>query len=125
MWCNSCPKCLFVYTILSPFLYKEKLINIFGEDLFEKEELLKTFVELCGYGETKPFECVGTFKEIRYAVSKTIEYIKENSLDMPYLLKYYDDNFEKVLDDSILKYYNDNNNLPEEFEKILKERLGL
>ena len=125
VWCNSCPKCLFVYTILSPFLYKEKLINIFGEDLFEKEELLKTFVELCGYGETKPFECVGTFKEIRYAVSKTIEYIKENSLDMPYLLKYYDDNFEKVLDDSILKYYNDNNNLPEEFEKILKERLGL
>ena len=124
-WCCNCPKCLFVFIILSPFLYKEKLINIFGEDLFEKEELLKTFVELCGYGETKPFECVGTFKEIRYAVSKTIEYIKENSLDMPYLLKYYDDNFEKVLDDSLLKYYNNNNNLPEEFEKILKERLGL
>ena len=80
---------------------------------------------MCGYGETKPFECVGTFKEIRYAVSKTIEYIKENSLDMPYLLKYYDDNFEKVLDDSLLKYYNNNNNLPEEFEKILKEGLGL
>ena len=40
-------------------------------------------------------------------------------------LKYYDDNFEKVLDDSLLKYYNNNNNLPEEFEKILKERLGL
>ena len=122
-WCNSCPKCLFVYTILSPFLYKEKLINIFGEDLFEKEELLKTFIELCGYGETKPFECVGTFKEIRYAVSKTIEYIKENSLNMPYLLKYYDDNFEKVLDDSILSYYNENNNLPKEFEEILKESL--
>ena len=52
VWCCDCPKCLFVYTILSPFLYKEKLINIFGEDLFEKENLLKTFVELCGYGET-------------------------------------------------------------------------
>ena len=38
-WCNNCPKCLFVYIILSPFLYKEKLINIFGEDLFEKKEL--------------------------------------------------------------------------------------
>ena len=57
-WCNNCPKCLFVYIILSPFLYKEKLINIFGEDLFKNEGLLKTFIELCGYGETKPFECV-------------------------------------------------------------------
>ena len=25
-WCCNCPKCLFVFTILSPFLYKEKLI---------------------------------------------------------------------------------------------------
>lgn len=57
-WCGNCPKCLFVYIILSPFLYKEKLLEIFGEDLYEKESLLKTFIELCGYGETKPFECV-------------------------------------------------------------------
>ena len=57
-WCGNCPKCLFVYIILSPFLYKEKLLDIFGEDLYEKESLLKTFIELCGYGETKPFECV-------------------------------------------------------------------
>ena len=26
-WCCNCPKCLFVYIILSPFLYKQKLIN--------------------------------------------------------------------------------------------------
>ena len=47
-WCCSCPKCLFVYIILSPFLYKEKLIRIFGEDLFEKEDLLDIFIELTG-----------------------------------------------------------------------------
>ena len=57
-WCGNCPKCLFVYIILSPFLYKNKLIEIFNEDLFEKENLLETFIELCGYGKTKPFECV-------------------------------------------------------------------
>ena len=57
-WCGDCPKCLFVYIILSPFLYKEKLVEMFNQDLFEKENLLKTFIELCGYGETKPFECV-------------------------------------------------------------------
>ena len=57
-WCCNCPKCLFVFTILSPFLYKHKLVKIFGEDLFEGKNMLNTFIELCGYGKTKPFECV-------------------------------------------------------------------
>ena len=84
-WCCSCPKCLFVYIILSPFLYKEKLIRIFGEDLFEKEDLLDIFIELTGYGKTKPFECVGTYEEVRYAITKTISKLDKQ----PYLLKYY------------------------------------
>jgi hypothetical protein len=115
-WCCNCPKCLFVYTILSPFLYKEKLVNIFGEDLFEREDLLKTFIELCGYGETKPFECVGTYEEIKYAITQTIEKINGK---LPILLEYYDNNFEKS-QAKLLNYYSENNNLPEEFEKILK-----
>ena len=120
VWCCNCPKCLFVYTILSPFLYKEKLINIFGEDLFEKEGLLETFIQLCGYGEIKPFECVGTYREIKYALTKTIENLKGKEL--PYLLKYYDENFEKV-NDNLLEYYNEKNNVPDEFEKILKGKI--
>lgn len=120
VWCGSCPKCLFVYTILSPFLYKDDLVDIFGKDLFEDKSLLKTFIELCGYGETKPFECVGTYKEIKYAITKTIEKLGENNL--PYLLEYYNRNFEKV-NDNLLNYYNENNNLPEEFEKILKGKI--
>lgn len=120
VWCGNCPKCLFVYTILSPFLYKEKLINIFGEDLFEKEELLTTFIELCGYGETKPFECVGTYKEIKYALTKTIQNLGGKQL--PVLLKYYNDHFEKSQDE-LLNYYNENNNLPPEFAKILKGKI--
>ena len=89
-WCCSCPKCLFVYIILSPFLYKEKLIEIFGEDLFEKEDLLDIFIELTGYGKTKPFECVGTYEEVRYAITKTISKLDKQ----PYLLKYYKEHFE-------------------------------
>ena len=121
-WCCSCPKCLFVYSILSPFLYKEKLVNIFGEDLFKKEKLLKTFIELCGYGETKPFECVGTYGEVRYAISKTIEKLENNNEKLPFLLDYYKNNFE-LTEEELLTYYNDNNNIPEEFEKILKKEL--
>ena len=65
-WCGDCPKCLFVYIILSPFLYKEKLVEIFKQDLFKKENLLKTFIELCGYGETKPFECVRNIRRSKF-----------------------------------------------------------
>ncbi|MCI9365871.1 MAG: hypothetical protein HFJ54_04695 [Clostridia bacterium] len=61
IWCGRCPKCLFVYTILSPYLYKEKLLGIFGKDLFEDEEMINTFIELTGNGKTKPFECVRNF----------------------------------------------------------------
>lgn len=121
-WCCNCPKCLFVYTILSPFLYKEKLVNIFGEDLFEKESLLKIFIELCGYGETKPFECVGTYSEIRFAITKTIENLEKQNMELPYLLEYYKNNFE-LSNENLLEFYNENNNLPKEFEEILKNKL--
>lgn len=121
-WCNNCPKCLFVYIILSPFLYKEKLINIFGEDLFEKKELLQTFIELCGFANVKPFECVGTFSEVNYAISKTIK--NQGEKDLPYLLKYYKENYElDDMQDDKLHYFNENNNVPEEFINLLKERI--
>ena len=121
-WCCNCPKCLFVYTILSPFLYKEDLVNIFGEDLFEKESLKDTFVELCGFGEVKPFECVGTYEEVQYAVSKTIEELEVTNKKLPFLLEYYKENF-KLIDGEFLNFYNKNNFLPEEFDKILKQRI--
>ena len=121
-WCCNCPKCLFVYTILSPFLYKEKLVNIFGEDLFEREDLLKTFIELTGNGETKPFECVGTYEEVCFAICKTISNLQENKL--PYLLKYYKDNFKlSNLSIDLTKNYYPENNLTEEQIKILKEEI--
>ena len=102
-WCCSCPKCLFVYIILSPFLYKEKLIEIFGEDLFEKEYLLDIFIELTGYGKTKPFECVGTYEEVRYAITKTISKLDKQP------------NLENK--------YNRENNLNPYFENLLKSEL--
>ena len=121
-WCCNCPKCLFAYIILSPYLYKKKLVDIFGEDLFEKESLKKTFIELTGNGETKPFECVGTFEEVNYAISKTIENLNNESL--PMLLKYYKDNFKLVdTNNDITKTYNKENNLNEEQNEILIKAL--
>ena len=123
-WCCNCAKCLFAYTILSPFLYKKKLVDIFGEDMFEKKELLNTFIELTGNGETKPFDCVGTFEEVNFAISKTIENIIKEKGELPYLLKYYKDNFELV-DTSIdiTLRYNTDNNLNEEQNDMLRKEV--
>lgn len=123
-WCCNCAKCLFAYTILSPFLYKEKLINIFGEDLFEKDSLLKTFIELTGNGENKPFDCVGTYEEVNFAISKTIENLIAESKELPYMLKYYKENYN-LLDTSIdiTMCYNEENNLNEEQNNMLRKEV--
>lgn len=123
-WCCNCPKCLFVYIILSPFLYKQKLINIFGEDLFKREDLLKTFVELTGNGETKPFECVGTYEEVCFALSKTIADLEKQNEELPYLLKYYKENYKlSNFENDLTTKYNNDNNLTKEQNKILKEEI--
>lgn len=121
-WCGKCAKCLFVFSLLSPFLYKEKLVEIFGRDLFEDKELLKTFQELLGYGETKPFDCVGTYEEINYAITKTVS--NEKGEKLPYLLEYYKEHY--LLSDltkPLETRFNKEHNLNEHFENILRKRL--
>lgn len=124
VWCCNCPKCLFVYSILSPFLYKERLINIFGEDMFENKEMLNTFIELCGYGKNKPFECVGTYEEINFAISKTIVNLEKENKELPYLLSYYKEHYGvKEINNELIKQYNEYNNVPREFASILKAKI--
>ena len=118
-WCLNCPKCLFIYIILSPFIERDELISIFGEDLYEREDLLDTFKEIIGYSDTKPFECVGTYEEARYAVSLVIN----RGGDMPYLLQYYKDNYNLELDGSNIEKYNDLNNLNEYYDNIVRKEL--
>lgn len=125
-WCCNCAKCLFAYTILSPYLYKEKLVKIFGEDMFENKELLKTFLELTGNGETKPFDCVGTFEEVNFAISKTIGNLENKKEQLPYLLKYYKENYNLVdTKNDITKRYNEENNLTKEQNEILRKEVFL
>lgn len=119
VWCSNCPKCLFVYIILSPFIPREDMIKIFGSDMYENEELLDTFIELCGYSETKPFECVGTYSEVRYAVSLLVK----RKIKLPYLLEYYKEHFPLELDRDLRREFNDEHNIPEEFLSIVKDEL--
>ena len=120
IWCCNCPKCLFVYIILSPFLTTEELISIFGENLYDKKELLETFLELTGSSNHKPFECVGTYEEVNYALSRCIE--KTNS-ELPYLLKYYKEHFKLMSEKNTLNRFNDENNIPNNYLKLVKEAI--
>ncbi|NCF75072.1 MAG: hypothetical protein GWO87_01115 [Xanthomonadaceae bacterium] len=73
LWCGSCPKCAFVFLILSAFLSKKKLLKIFKKDLFNDPKLENTFLELLGKKNHKPFECVGTPEEVKKALSLVIK----------------------------------------------------
>lgn len=67
-WCGECPKCAFAFLMLSAFLPKEEVIAIFKKDLFEDRSLQGLFNDILGYGDLKPFDCVGTFDESRVAL---------------------------------------------------------
>lgn len=67
LWCGQCPKCAFVFAILSAYVPKDELIGIFGRNLFADPELIPAFNELLGIDKFKPFECVGTPEEMRLA----------------------------------------------------------
>lgn len=83
-WCKNCPKCLFVYATLYPFLSKKEILKIFSQDLFEKKSLLPAMKGLIGK-ERKPFECVGTYQESQLAFKLSLKKARESG-KIPYLL---------------------------------------
>lgn len=120
-WCCNCPKCLFIYIILSAHLTKEELISIFQEELYQRKDLLETFLEIIGYSKTKPFECVGTYEEARLAVSQAITTYKG---ELPYLLKYYKDHFPLELDSKEIEEYKEEHNIPSYYNDLVKKELN-
>ncbi|MDD4141395.1 MAG: hypothetical protein PHR20_01180 [Bacteroidales bacterium] len=126
-WCCNCPKCLFVYIMLSPFINKETLKAIFGKDMFENTALLNTLYELTGVHETKPFECIGTVEETRAALAKYLKSnvptgILNNYISKVYQCEYRDlgqsDKFVADISafDILLRYENKENFIPEDYD---------
>ncbi|MDD2391967.1 MAG: hypothetical protein PHU94_03425 [Bacilli bacterium] len=118
-WCCNCSKCLFVYIILNPFLEEQEMINMFGENLLDKDSLLEVFKQLIGDSENKPFDCVGTFEEINYALKLSIK--KQDKL--PYLLNYYYQNHSLIIYENLLNRFNNSHNLEPYFLNIIRGAL--
>jgi hypothetical protein len=69
-WCRICPKCLFVFLILAPFIPRQELVAIFGGDPLDEPDNIPLYEEILGLKGSKPFECVGEFAEAAEALQK-------------------------------------------------------
>ena len=130
IWCGHCPKCMFVYIILSPFIEQSKLREIFGADMLDDDDMKDNLHKLIGYVEEKPFECVGSRDEVNSALCMTINRIEENGDELPLLLDYYKttDIYKEysVKEITLLKGFSNENLLPEKYrELVYNEVVGL
>lgn len=116
-WCGKCPKCLFAFIILAPFMGIEKTSRLFGKNLFDDPELIPFLEELTGTAPVKPFECVGTLSEVNWALQQ----IKEQA-DKHCLLRHYFSlpASKNLVPDYVLEEFSQQNNLTENFSQILQ-----
>ena len=126
IWCGNCPKCLFTFIMLSPFIEKDKMVNIFGSDLLDNQNLLSSFDELIGISEVKPFECVGTIEEVNVALHQILKQLAPDKHG--FLLSYYQStsryaHFKNSSMPSMLKDFNTEHFLLPTFESILKSAI--
>jgi len=123
-WCGHCAKCLFTYIILSPFMEEVQLDAIFGKNLFTDESLKTFFNQLTGLAPEKPFDCVGTTREVNLALCETIRHRDEAG--MPVLLSYYRNSpafirYEQADFATELFRLSPDHNLMPEFQTILED----
>lgn len=123
-WCGHCPKCLFVYLILSPFLSLEEMKEIFGRDMLSDESLRPTLDQLIGLEMEKPFECVGSRDEINQAISMTIQRLEAEGTPLPALLSYYKttDCWKRSLEagDHFSAFFDEENLVPEPWKELVR-----
>jgi UDP-N-acetyl-alpha-D-muramoyl-L-alanyl-L-glutamate epimerase len=95
-WCRQCPKCAFTFALLAPFTERERLVKIFGGDLFSDAALVPLYRELLGLEGHKPFECVGVPEEIALAMRKTIQRYNEEGRNIGPVLRALEESLEAM-----------------------------
>ncbi len=87
IWCQNCPKCLFVFLTLFPFLDEKTLTTkIFSRNLFDDLSFLDQLRQLLGLTPIKPLECIGTIEESRAAFALACAKYHSLALPLPALL---------------------------------------
>lgn len=122
VWCCNCAKCLFVFIMLSPFVERGELIEAFGCDMLDKADLLVDFEGLCGFSGVKPFECVGTAREVCAMLELTLR--RFGGGEKPYLLAEYEKRRTPVTScelRALFGEYNEVNSVGSEFLPAVRE----
>ena len=127
IWCCNCSKCLFTYIMLAPFLEPERLTRIFGADLFKNDTLIKTMEALTGISSEKPFECVGTIKEVNVALCDVIRRHESAGEQLPALLAHYKNSetyhhHKEIKINDVLTEFNKEHFVRDEYLKVLRKR---
>ena len=125
-WCGKCPKCLFTYIILTPFIDSDRLEIIFGKNLLNDIDLIPVLNELTGISQTKPFDCIGTIDEVNATLINLIRKLKDEEL--PVLLRHYKSSeaylrYQHFDLQSLLNAFNPDHFLPKEYEILLRSFL--
>ena len=132
VWCGQCPKCLFAFTMIFPFIGQEKAQAIWGKNLFEDKNLLTTAYQLVGAKvdqtqNVKPFECVGTQLESLVAFWLASKWYQARQQKLPYILKQFQlqifpqhQNLKQKAGE-ILSHFDKNHHLPKELELFLEK----
>lgn len=68
-WCGVCPKCVFIFLALTPFIERSELVSLWGgKNLLLDPAHEPMYRKLLGIEGDKPLECVGEIKESRAAM---------------------------------------------------------
>lgn len=116
-WCGKCPKCLFAFIILAPFMGIEKTSRLFGKNLFDDSELVHFLDELTGIAPVKPFECVGTVSEVHWALQQ----MKTQAQGHCLLEHYFAQKNLPATTNRTLNEYSTSHNLNPQFNHLLQE----
>ncbi|MGN0160719.1 MAG: hypothetical protein ACI4AQ_04970 [Lachnospiraceae bacterium] len=125
IWCGHCPKCMFVFFILSPFIAHERLCEIFGADMVNDETMIPIMEQLIGVVEEKPFECVGSRDEVNTALCLTIKQLESEGKELPVLLAHYKtlpqyEEYSKK-ENTFFVGYEEENLLPEKYAELIRK----
>ena len=100
--------------------------RIFGQELYDNYDLFPLYKELLGIDGIKPFECVGTNEEVKYAMYLYYQKIKNNS-QIPPIMELFKNNILpklsahdlSLLEKKLFTTYTDETHIPKIFQDII------
>ena len=87
MWCGRCAKCASVYITSFPFIDRNTLREIFGNDLFELQSTVDIVRALEGKASHRPLDCICTVDETFASLYMAISQLEDRGESLPLALE--------------------------------------